>query len=175
MLTRNRATLATLAVILATTPLQADMALGAGAVLLEASFGLGLAPAVFLIEGVVAFRIFRGVGAGTPLLAVIIANLTSSILGFVFAQVALFEMSFPPARRRQNDADMFTLMALCIPFFFLSVVVEYAVARRMIALKHDSRVWRWAIEANAISYIMIVAVLLVALWSIRSARAQGLI
>jgi hypothetical protein len=67
------------------------------------------------------------------------------------------------------------LMALCIPFFALSVVIEYAVARRMVPSAYDWRAWRWAIEANLVSYLMIEAVLLIALWWIRSARSQGLI
>jgi hypothetical protein len=173
---RNRAALATIAVLTATASLRADVAVGAAAAMLDASFALGLAPAVFLIESIIAYRVFRGLGFGTPLLAVIIANLASSILGLILTSLAPLDMSFRSIRSgRQRDENTVALMALCLPFFVLSVVIEYAVARRLIPVNYQSRVWRWAMEANVVSYIMIEAVLLMTLWSIRSARSQGLI
>ena len=66
-------------------------------------------------------------------------------------------------------------MALCIPFFALSAAIEFMVARRVIATEHEARTFRWTIEANIVSYIMIEAVLLVTLFMMRSARGQSLL
>lgn len=173
---RNRAALAIVAVIIATASLHADVAIGAGTAILETSLTLGLAPAVFLIEAVVAYRIFRGRGFGIPLLAVIIANLASSIVGVFVVEVVPLDVSFRSSRRGpQTDEGMLAMMVLCIPFFALSVLIEFLVAKGVMPSKDDSRVWRWAIEANVVSYLMIEAVLLIALWTLRSARSQGLI
>ena len=123
-----------------------------------------------------AHRIFRGLGFGIPLLAVIIANLTSSILGLILVSFVPLDVRFRSlGNGRQSDESTVALMALCIPFFVLSVVIEFAVARRLIPLNYQPRVWRWAIEANLVSYVLIEAVLLITLLSIKWARNQGLI
>jgi hypothetical protein len=156
---RARAALATTAVVLATARLHADLAVGAATAVLGTSVALGLAPAVIVIEAVVAARVFRGLGVGTPIVAVFVANLASSILGLVLASFA--PVSFR-ARGPLHD-QMVALMVLCLPFFLISLLVESAVVERMVPAKFHSRIWRWAIEANIVSYIMIEATLLVTL------------
>ena len=151
---RDRAALAIIAVIMATASLEADVALGAAEVMF--GFGMGLSPAVILIESVVAFRIFRGAGVAAPVVAVIIANLASAILGLVIASYLPFRFS-----GRRPDQGIRWLMAFCVPFFALSVVLEYEIARRLVGRHFASRAWRWAIQANVESYLMIEAVLLI--------------
>jgi hypothetical protein len=167
---RNRAALAFIALLIATASLHADVAIGAGFAILDTSVALGLAPAVFVIEAIIAYRIFRGAGVATPLMTAVIANLASSIVGFVVGEFAPVSISL----RRNIDGAMLTMMALCIPFFFLSVVIEFAVARRMVPSSYAPRAWRWAIEANLVSYVLIELVLLLAFLTIRSPRLQEL-
>lgn len=164
---RQRAALALLAVIMATASLEADIAVGAGITFLGFGVGLGLAPAVLLIEAVIAHRIFRGLGFASPLWAVFSANLASSILGVVVMEFA--PLSF--RGRGPIDEPLRMMLALSIPFFIFSVLVEGVIAKRAMPSKFHPRVWRWAFEANLVSYIIIVAVLLITL---RAARDQGL-
>jgi hypothetical protein len=156
---RARAALAITAVVMATARLHADLAVGAAAAILDTSVALGLAPAVILIEAIIAARVFRGPGVGTPLVAVVVANLASSILGLVLASFTPF--AFRP--RGPMREQLVVLMVLCFPFFLISLLVESAVVKRMIPATYHSRVWRWAIEANVVSYVMIEATLLVTL------------
>ena len=151
------------------------MAVGAGAAMLHVGFTLGLAPAVFLVESLIAYRVFRGVAVATPILAVVIANFISSIAGYIVGDFAPVDARFRTLTRgAPQDDQILALMALCIPFFVLSVLIEFLVASRVISKQHDTLTFRWAMEANIVSYIMIEAVLLVTLLMMRSARGHQL-
>ncbi len=46
---------------------------------------------------------------------------------------------------------------LCVPFFFMSVMVENLVARRFFEKEDRLAVLRWAWQANVLSYSLVMA------------------
>ena len=173
-------------VILA-SPANADSGLPMLAVVWPASWILliGIIP----IEAAIAVRVLK-TGWRQSLIAVFWANLSSTILGipvtwlgmtilqYLFfisnvadvghlpngLQVTLF-LVWGSSWLMPVEADLNWMIpaaaaVLCIPFFFMSVVIECFCIRRFFFKENKLLVWRWAWIANGITYGFIVLSLL---------------
>jgi WG containing repeat len=141
--------------------------------------------AIIPIEAAVAIRVLK-VGWKKSLVIVTIANLVSTIVGipvtwflmllpeFVGAGRAfglhsiinrVLSVSLQSAWLVPYESDLSWMVpaaaaVLCVPFFFMSVVVESLCARRFVSKESRSAVWRWSWIGNGITYGCIVIGLL---------------
>jgi hypothetical protein len=141
---------------------------------------------IVLIEALAARRVFKGSFLqGLKLSAA--ANLASTILGIplTWYLLALVENRllswFPPSTSESTSILSVTIgspwlmpmdlerdlpwmvpaagLSLCVPFFFVSVVIEGLAARLILRSSPPRNAWRWAWIANSLSYLLLVACL----------------
>ncbi|MCE5322293.1 hypothetical protein LLG46_03135 [bacterium] len=113
-------------------------------------FGIPLTSLVFYFFGTTIMNVLGVPGAidwtKLPLMQKIMMTITlNNLLHLPFS-----EWSLP---------CMISAMVLCIPFFFVSVWLEYSVGRRLLGKEQKGSVCRWAWIANACSYTFILIVL----------------
>lgn len=145
--------------------------------------------AIIPVESFVAHRLLH-IGWKKSFLAVTVANLASTLLGIPITWLLLvgLQMVLGGGGAYGLETDMNKILAvtlqspwlipyeqdlswmipaaaavLCVPFLFMSVVVEYFVVRRFIAREDWRLVWRWSWIANAITYGLIISGILVVL------------
>lgn len=138
---------------------------------------------VVLVESIVAWRVFRSRfddGLVISLAADVASTLVGIPLGWflMYLSVGLLGVSFdvmtPTGRFLNSTLGSPVLLvgdgfddrhlnwmipaagaSLCLPFFLASVGVEGLVARLIVPREARSKVWRWALLANAATYIPI--------------------
>jgi hypothetical protein len=182
-ISRRRHMLASAALLISAVPgARADMGIPMLAVMWPASWLL-LVPVIF-VEGWAATRILS-VRFREGLRLATTANLFSTILGIPITWVIMLVLSgligpnlgdkpYSQWARAASDAlgsvwvfpDDPTLgwqgwmvtraaMILCVPFFFMSVAVEGWVVKTSVSKDTRPLVWRWAWQANLVSYGLI--------------------
>ena len=115
---------------------------------------------VVLIEAAFAVRIFS-VSYGAGLRLAFWANLWSTALGVpigtCFNPIPLM---IPREENGGLAGDLLFFASLVLPLYFVSVIAEYWVVRRLIDQPRGRKIWRWAWLANGVTYSLIAAGLL---------------
>jgi hypothetical protein len=134
-------------------------------------FELHFAPAIVLIEAIIAKRILDVSFVKSVLLAGV-ASAVSALVGLLLVLPATFWMSV----RGSLEAGAFLVFFLCVPLCLVSILIESRVAVVLLRNSHNRLQCReWSREANLASYLMVAGVsaaIVVASWMY---RARGLI
>ena len=118
-----------------------------------------LLPWIIVIEAWVGIVVV-GWGVGRSFLISLAANLLSSLVGI---PVAVLDIS----ALKDFEFRLWYFPALVVPLFVASVLVEGYVATMFTSIDQPIRpIWRWALIANSISYLLFLLVLflIVAYW-----------
>jgi len=142
-------------------PAWADMAIGAGVAMYGNPVIWWLLPGVVLVEAIVARRVLGGSAAESVLMSFVV-NFASTLVGLVAVSVL-----FGNVNGRSTTGDGIMLVAAPL-LFAVSVLVEAPIASRMVPAARRSRVLRWAIEANLITYAMMAIAVVVSEWAAAS-------
>lgn len=142
----RRWTLISLATALITTPAHADGVI-LPFIVAEPWLVLTLIPGV-LLEAVVFFYFLKGLGFSSALWVSLWMNLVSTLLGSLFLIVLLLPL----------PAHWASFAGLLAATFIFTVLVERAVARRMLHERASGSVTRAVIAGNVLTYVLISSV-----------------
>lgn len=155
-----------LAVLLKASPARADVLVPATFVVYGYLFELHLAPAILLVETIIARRVL-GLSWARSLLVAGAANAASTAAGLLLVLPMTIWMSV----RGSLEAGAFLVLMLCLPLCAASIWMEGRVAARLLRRTHTrEQCARWARVANTASYVMIAAIsvaVIVASWLYR--------
>ena len=152
---------------------RADVLLPAWEVAVDAAVSLHLAVAVLGIEAVIARRLL-GLSALRTIAVVLLSNAASASAGLPLATL-MFWRGLRSIWHPRGDPALVAMLLLCLPCCLLSIWIEAHVARRLVPPGKRGLCHRWAVEANAVSYIAITSVLTILLVMATVWRGRGLI
>jgi hypothetical protein len=117
-----------------------------------------LLPVVF-IEAMVATYIL-GITYGAGLRVSFWANLFSTLLGVPIGSCVNPLLYMGHLGRSPIESDLLFMVSLLLPLYFLSVLSEGWLVRRIVDEPLKSKAWRWAWVANGVTYALIAELLL---------------